>query len=210
MTMLDTPVHATVDTGLGCVTGSRAHDVIAKTAKKGEPAASRKNYMADLVIERLTGMPINGYISAAMQWGLDNEQQARNTYALTCGDDEVEKPGFIKHPTIAMSGCTPDGYVGEKGIVSFKCPLTATHLETLDREIIPSPYVTQCQWEMACAPERPWCDYVSFDPRLPVRMRLHVIRVERDRAFIANLESEVRMFLAELDERVAYYQKRYG
>jgi len=204
------PVHSTIDTGLGCVTGSRSHDVIAKTKVRGEPTSARKNYMADLVIERLTGAPINGYVSAAMQWGIDQEPLARDTYALRCGDDEVIKPGYVKHPTIERMGCTPDGLVGIKGVVSFKCPLTATHLDALDGAPILAAYQTQMQHELACMPEREWVDYVSFDPRLPPRMRLYVVRVRRDQAFITMLENEIRIFLAELDERVASYRKRFG
>jgi hypothetical protein len=114
---------------------------------------------------------------------------------------DVEQVGFIDHPSIAMSGASPDGLVGDAGMLEIKCPNTSTHIETLLGGSIPQKYVYQMQWQMACA-EREWCDFMSFDPRLPGRMQSHITRVHRDDKTIAMLESEVRTFLDELDEKL--------
>lgn len=192
---------------LGRVTASRVADVIAKT--KSGYAASRANYMAELVAERLTGVPAEKYTNAAMQWGTATEAEARAAYAFQTNADVVEV-GFLEHPSIAMSGASPDGLVGDDGLVEFKCPQIATHIETLRGGPVASKYITQVQWQMACAPGRKWCDWVSYDPRLPERMRTFIRRVPRDDAMIAELEAEVRKFLAELDATIADLATRYG
>jgi len=124
-------------------------------------------------------------------------------------DCDIELVGFVVHPEIADSGASPDGFVGAEGMVEFKCPLTATHLDTLLGHGIDPDYITQVQWQMACRPERKWCDWVSFDPRLPATMQLCIHRVPRDAAKIEQLEKEVRDFLAELDAKVAELRARY-
>lgn len=188
---------------LGKVTASRVADVIART--KSGPAASRKNYLAELVAERLTGQPTEGFMNAAMKWGIDTEPQARAAYEFF-SDLTVEEVGFVEHPTIAMTGASPDGLVGGRGMVEIKCPNTATHIDTLLTGTIPGKYMTQMQWQMACA-DRAWCDFVSFDPRMPADLQLYVKRVERDDGEIEGLEAAVIEFLAELDAKVAALQK---
>jgi len=183
---------------LGKVTASRVADVIAKTAKGY--GASRDNYMAQLVCERLTGKPTEGFSNAAMEWGSQTEPQARAAYSAKTGE-LVEEVGFIDHPRIANAGCSPDGLVGDEGLCEFKCPATSTMLETLLADKVPSKYIPQVQFQMAVI-GRKWCDFVSFDPRLPDHLRLFVKRVERDDAYIAMLEAEVKKFLTELDEKV--------
>ena len=184
---------------LGKVTASRVADVIART--KSGPAASRKTYLAELVAERLTGQPADSYRNPAMVWGLDTEPQARAAYEFF-RDEIVEEVGFIAHPTIALAGASPDGLVGHHGMVEIKCPNTATHIDTLLTGAIAGRYVTQMQWQMACA-DRRWCDYVSFDPRMPIDLQLFVKPVQRDEAAIRELETAVTEFLAELDAKVA-------
>ena len=184
---------------LGKVTASRVADVIAKT--KTGPSASRTNYLAELVAERLTGECAERFTNAAMAWGTEKEPEARALYGLL-HDVDVAEVGFVAHPTIEMTGASPDGLVGDLGMVEIKAPQTATHIETLLGQSVPGKYVTQMQWQMACA-GRAWCDFASFDPRLPPEMRLFVKRVHRDDALIADLEAEVRAFLAELDAKVA-------
>lgn len=191
---------------LGRVTASRVADVVAKT--KSGYSASRSNYMAELVAERLTGERAEGYTNAAMQWGTDQEPEARIAYEFRT-DVSVETVGFIPHPTIDMSGASPDGLVGSDGLVEFKCPNTATHIETLLTGVIPGKYETQMLWQMACT-DRAWCDFASFDPRMPEEMRLFVKRIERDDSRIAELEEEVRTFLFELDTTVRRLVKAYG
>lgn len=191
----------------GKVTASRISDVIAKIAS-GKPSALRATYAGELLCERLTGICEPGYVSPAMQWGKDCEPQAREAYEAKMGV-EVYEVGFVDHPEIAMSGASPDGYVGEDGLVEIKCPNTATHLETLLGGNGPGKYAAQIQWQLACT-GRQWCDYVSYDPRLPEGMRIHVQRVPRDVSMILELEHEVTAFIRELDAKVAQLSARYG
>lgn len=189
----------------GKVTASRVADVIAKT--KTGWGASRANYAAQLVAERLTGNVEPTFTNAAMQWGTDKEPEAREAYEFHAGVF-VDQVGMIDHPKIAMTGASPDGLVGDAGLVEIKCPNTATHIETLLSGKVPAKYVTQMAWQMACT-GRAWCDFVSFDPRMPEHMRLFVQRVDRDDTLIATLEAEVSAFLTEVSETVAALTRAY-
>lgn len=189
----------------GRVTASRVADVVART--KTGVSAMRANYAAELISERLTGCPAPCFVSPAMAWGTEMEPQARAMYAHRQGVEIVEV-GFIPHPEIDMAGCSPDCLVDADGLAEFKCPNTATHLDTLLGGSIPGGYVTQMQWQMACT-GRQWCDFVSFDPRLPEAMQLHVQRVPRDVGMILDLEQAVSDFLAEIAAKVEALQARY-
>jgi putative phage-type endonuclease len=191
---------------LGKVTASRVADVVAKT--KSGWGASRANYMAQLIAERLTGTPAESFTNAAMAWGNEKEPDARRAYEWQT-DCSVVEIGFVPHPSIAMSGASPDGLIGDDGLVEIKCPNTATHIDTLLGQKVPEKYVTQMQWQMACTGRR-WCDFVSFDPRLPEEMSLFVRRVERDETRIAELEAMVAEFLAELDAKVGELRSLYA
>ena len=190
----------------GRVTASRVADVVAKT--KSGPGASRATYMGELIAERLTGVPAEKYTNATMAWGTEKEPEARAAYEMAT-ETWVSEVGFVLHPTIEQSGASPDGLAGEIGLVEIKCPNTSTHIETLLGQNVPGRYVTQIQWQLACT-GRAWCDFISFDPRLPETMRLFTRRVDRDGALIASLEAEVRAFLDELDEKVAALTRIYG
>jgi putative phage-type endonuclease len=183
---------------LGKVTASRVADVIART--KSGYGASRANYMAELIAERLTNTQAERFSNAAMAWGTEQEDNARQLYAYKF-DLEVETVGFVPHPRISMSGASPDGHIANDGSVEIKAPNTATHIDTLISGEIPGKYQTQMLWQMACS-GRAWCDFVSFDPRLPAPMRLFVKRLHRDDIRIAELEKEVSTFLAELDAKI--------
>lgn len=189
----------------GNVGASRIADIVAKT--KNGPAASRANYMAQLVAERLTGRPLESFTSAAMQHGTATEPEARDAYSLRC-DVEVVQVGFIPHPSIGKSGASPDGLVGDDGLCEIKCPNTATHIETLLGGSIERRHLLQMQWQMACT-GRDWCDYASYDNRMPGSMALHVRRVLRDPVLIAELENEVIGFLAEVAEKVEELRDKY-
>lgn len=190
---------------LGKVTASRVADVIAKT--KTGWGASRANYLAELLAERLTGMVAPSYSNASMEWGTLTEAEAITAYQFY-RDKDVVAVGFIEHPTIAMSGASPDGLVDD-GLVEIKSPNTSTHIDTLLTGKVPEKYVTQMQWQMACT-RQAWCDFASFDPRMPEHLRLYVKRVNRDDALIASLELDVRNFLAELDSKIGDLRLRYG
>lgn len=191
---------------LGKVTASRVADVIAQT--KSGYSTSRANYAAQIIAERLTGNVEESFTNAAMQWGKDKEPEARNAYSFRM-DCDVTEIAMVDHPRIPNSAASPDGLVGLGGLVEFKCPNTATHLDVLTTEKVPGKYITQMQWQMACC-EREWCDFASYDPRLPESMRLFVKRVPRDDEMIAMLEREVSAFLTEIDERVAALTAKYG
>lgn len=189
----------------GKVTASRVADLVAKT--KTGWGASRANYAAELIAERLTGVVAESYTNAAMQRGQETEPDARATYEFM-NDIEVIEIGFAPHPTIQMAGASPDGLVGADGLVEIKCPNTATHIDTLLGQSVPGKYITQMQFQLACT-GRAWCDFVSFDPRLPEEMRLFVQRVQRDDKAIAEMEGHVREFLAEIDAKVSALTERY-
>ena len=183
---------------LGKVTASRVSDIIAKT--KTGVSASRANYLAQLVAERLTGQASDTFKSGAMQHGTETEPQARMAYEAETGL-MVTEVAMIQHGTIEMAGASPDGLVGDDGLVEIKCPNTSTHIATLMADKAPSQYIPQMQWQMACT-GRAWCDFVSFDPRMPEDMQLFIKRVPRDNALIAEYEAEVVKFLAEVQETV--------
>jgi putative phage-type endonuclease len=184
---------------IGCVTGSRMADVMAKLKRKEGEAQCRADYKAEIVCEQLTGRAAEHYVSPAMEWGTDNEIFARNAYELEVGS--VEQIGFALHSTIKRFGASPDGLVGENGLVEFKCPTTATHIDYIIKGVVPPEYHWQMLAEMACA-ERQWCDFVSYDPRLPKKLQLFVRRFERNDAAVEFMEAEVVKFLAEVDEQI--------
>ena len=183
---------------LGKATGSRIAEIVAKT-KSGD-SASRGNYMAQLVIERLTNKQEESYSNDFMDWGNLQEPFARAAYEAAT-NVLVDEVGMITHPRIEMSGASPDGLVGDDGLVEIKCPKTATHIETLLSKTVPGKYNIQMQWQMACT-DRSWCDFVSFDPRMPEGLQMFLKRVHRDDALIKTLEDEVIKFLKEVDAKL--------
>lgn len=180
----------------GKVTASRLSDVMAKN-KTGE-AATRRDYKAQIVAEILTGTPQGDtFQNDAMRWGTENEPLARSVYEMKAGV-LVHEVGFVIHPTIERAGASPDGLVEDDGLIEIKCPKTATHLATLLDKKVPSQYQDQIQWQLACT-GRKWCDFVSFDPRLPAELQALCLTVDRDEARINELETEVIVFLKEVD-----------
>ena len=188
---------------IGKVTASRVADVLAKT--KTGYSTTRDNYMAQLVCERLTGQKGESFTNAAMQHGTETEPLARAAYEARY-DVLVDEVGFVSHPTIEMSGASPDGLVGEDGLIEIKCPNTATHIETLLSESVPNKYYTQMQFQLSCT-GRKWCDFVSFDNRLPTELQMFVKRVPRDEMYIRLIEDEIVKFLAELDTKINQLMK---
>jgi putative phage-type endonuclease len=189
---------------LGKVTASRVADVIAKT--KTGYSTSRDNYMAQLVCERMTGTQAESYNNAAMQWGTDQEPLARAAYEAAA-DVLVDEIGFVVHPTIVNAGASPDGLVGDVGLIEIKCPNTATHIDTMLTDKVPAKYITQMQWQMATT-GRKWCDFVSFDPRMPEGLQLFIQRVDFDAEYVKMLEAEITGFLAELETKIEKLNER--
>lgn len=187
----------------GKVTASRVADVIATT--KSGYSASRANYEAQLICEILTGKPAESYSNAAMAWGTETEPLARAQYELKTGE-MVNQIGFVVHPMIEQAGASPDGLVGSEGLIEIKCPNTSTHLDTLLSQKVPSKYIVQMTWQMVCT-GRKWCDFVSYDPRLPENLQLFVQRIELDEDYAKKLQNEVVMFLVEVNEKVEKLRK---
>lgn len=187
---------------VGRVTASRIADVLAK-GKGNAPSKTRQSYRDQLVAERLTGAYLPSYQSEAMTRGIEQEPFARAAYEAARGV-MVDRTGGRSHARL-MAGASPDGEVETKGLLEIKCPNTATHIGWLVDGVVPAEHRPQMQWQMACYPEREWCDFVSFDIRLPASSRLFIARLERDNEWIANAEAEVEKFLAEVDEIVARY-----
>ncbi len=191
----------------GKVTASKIDAVMAK-GRGGAPSSTRANYLAQIVAERLSGVPFEGFTSAAMQHGTETEPQARANYILATAST-VEEVGFVPHPSIDGAGASPDGLIGTDGLVEIKCPNPATHIATLRGAPIDGGYLKQMMFQMACT-GRLWCDFVSFDPRLPDEMQLHIRRVHRDPQMIVEIETAVREFLAEVDATVSDLRARYS
>lgn len=190
------------DARLGRATASRFNDVIA-TIRTGE-AATRKNYRAELVAERLTGISTPLFVTQAMQWGIDTEPLARYRYLIASGN-KVEECGFYAHKTL-MAGASPDGLVGKDGSLEIKCPNTATHIETLVIQEVPKQYYWQIMGQLWMT-GRKWCDFVSFDPRLPDNASLFIKRIPRDAEAIKKLEISVREFLQEVALECKFIKK---
>jgi hypothetical protein len=193
----------------GHATASRFKDVLArlkpkKEGQRGEPAKVRQDYLLQLVTERLTGEPTSSFVNQAMQWGIDNEAFARERYIAETGH-AVTLVGFVRHPEL-MAGASPDGVIGMEGLVEIKCPTSTTHVETL-RSGMDEFHLPQIQGQLWIT-GADWCDFVSYDPRLPKGLDLHIERVARDDAFIKQLEGEVREFLAEVDVEIQSLRSR--
>lgn len=182
---------------VGKATGSEFSEIMA-TRKDKKESARRYNYRMELVIERLTGLPSDRYVSKYMEWGTEHEAAARMAYEARSGGI-VMQPGFTNHPTVAMCGGSVDGLVDDDGIIEIKCPTTFTHIETF-LSGMDDDHKAQTQGYLWIT-GRQYCDFISFDPRLPHGLQLYVQRIQRDDDYIAELAAHVMRFLAELQEQ---------
>lgn len=180
---------------LGKLTASRMSDVLA-----AKTTAARRNYMAQLVAERLTSTSCDAFTNAAMAWGTEHEPLARAEYEILT-DSTVDQVSFVDHPAIEWCGASPDGIVSSVGLVEIKCPNTATHIDYLLGKKPPTKYVPQMALQLACT-RMEWCDFVSYDPRMPEKHRLFVVRYTPDRAYLEKIEEEARLFLCEVEEMI--------
>lgn len=189
---------------VGCLTASAIADMIART--KTGWGASRDNLRARLVAERMTGIPQETFTNAAMQWGTDHEPLARAAYEVRYGV-MVDQTGLVMHPSIPFSGASPDGLIGKDGLIEIKCPNTATHIEYMLGGEPPKKYQPQMLWQMECT-GREWCDFASFDPRMPEDLQLFVVRFQRDESRIAEMREEAVRFLNEVEEVINQLNKK--
>jgi putative phage-type endonuclease len=190
----------------GSLGASQINEALATT--KGGWGASRESLKNRIIAERLTGVPVETFTNAAMQWGKDNEDAARKAYEAHTGSF-VDEMGIAYHPVLKYTHASPDGLVGDDGLIEIKCPNTTTHIETLRSQKAPSKYMKQMLWQMRCI-DRQWCDFVSFDPRLPEHLRLFVVRVERDDEAIAEIEKQVAEFLGEVERDIEELNRRFS
>jgi len=190
----------------GSLGASQLNEALATT--KNGWGASRENLKSRIVAEKHTGKPTETFQNAAMVWGVETEDQARKAYEAATGTF-VDEMGIAFHPVLQHTHASPDGLVGEDGLIEIKCPNTTTHIDTLTDEKVPSKYINQMQWQMRCT-DRQWCDYVSFDPRLPKHLQLFIKRVDRDDAAIAELETKVAEFLTEVQSKIDHLNERYS
>jgi putative phage-type endonuclease len=200
----------------GRVTSTGVADVL-RVRKDGKPSDLRQTYLGRIVAERMTGQPIeNGFQSAAMMWGVEQEPAAKGAYSALTGA-HIDEEGLVEHPVLNYASCSPDGLVSqidtfdadftkitttENGCIEVKCPNTATHIQTLLTEKVKPDYIHQMNWIMACTGSD-WCDFISFDPRMPIEDQLFVKRFERDQEAIRDMETKVSMFLEEVDQTIA-------
>lgn len=203
MELIEQRTHAWLMARVGMVTASRFKDVLARL-KSGAPAQARKDYLVEVVCERLTGEPAQRFVNSAMQWGTEMEPHAREAYVKRTGR-AVDEVGFVKHPELA-AGVSPDGIVELEGLIEIKCPSTANHLDTLLNGM-PEQHLAQIQGQLWIT-GYDWADFVSYDPRLPRGLDLHIQRIERDQGFIDHLDNEVRRFIDEVDAMVTSLQGR--
>lgn len=185
---------------IGLVTSSKVHDAITPRQKGGtHELAARRSLKMQMISEMLTGNTTEHYVSAAMDWGVENEPRARAEYEYRTGSN-VEQIGLVMHPANPRAAATTDGWVAPNGILEIKCPETYTHLEYMASGAIPKEYRDQINWQMACCgPEIEWCDFVSYDPRIDAEeLQLLVVRQDRDEKRIAEMESAVDDFLSEM------------
>jgi putative phage-type endonuclease len=185
-----------LDARRGKITASRIADVLDRLKKGGE-GAGRRNYRIDLIAERLSGRSEDHYVSPEMVWGTDCEPMARTAYEME-RNVMAETIGFVLHPTMDFSGASPDSLIESDGVLEIKCPKTTTHIKWMLAGVVPEEHQAQCLWVMACT-ERKWCDFISYDPRLPDGLKTFIVRMQRDDAQIAAIENEVVVFDSEVD-----------
>ena len=190
----------------GSLGASQLNEALATT--KNGWGASRENIKNRIIAERLTGSPTETFQNAAMAWGMATEEDARKAYEEATGTF-VDEMGIAYHPALVYTHASPDGLVGNDGLIEIKCPNTTTHIETLKAQKVPSKYMNQMLWQMRCV-DRKWCDYVSFDPRLPKHLQLFIKRVDRDDAAIAELEKKVAEFLTEVQNEIDNLNRRFS
>lgn len=190
----------------GSLGASQLNEALA-TTKTGW-GASRENLKNRIIAERLTGIPAETFKNAAMEWGSAQEDNARKAYEAHTGVF-VDEMGISYHPVLQFTHASPDGLVGDDGLIEIKCPNTTTHIETLKAKKAPSKYINQMMWQMRCT-DRQWCDFVSFDPRLPSHLQLFIVRVERDEAIIADLEAKVAEFLTEVEKEIERLNEEFA
>lgn len=195
---------------LGKCTGSKFGSVMTKGRRKGEFSNQAMTYMLAVISERVGNCPTEEVKSKYVEWGKTHEPTARQLYQFEHGGD-LSPVGFVNHPTIPNVGASPDGLVGNDGVLEIKCPYTISkHIATIEANAITDKnYQWQVQGQMWVT-ERQWCDFVSFHPYVPEKLQLHVVRVERDEDMIEDLEAAVTRFMEQVEVRVSNIRAAKG
>ncbi|WP_063657925.1 lambda exonuclease family protein [Candidatus Arsenophonus triatominarum] len=181
---------------LGKVTASNLHKVLSKGR-----GTTQRNYLMQLVCETLTGRREEIKTNQAIERGIALEPQARARYYLNEFDVTVTEVGFIPHPSIALFGASPDGLVNDDGLIEIKCPNTTTHIETIVTGKPKYEYLLQMHGQMMCT-GRNWCDFVSYDDRLPPNLAYYKIRIIKDDNLVNEIEQAVQAFIEKLKSEI--------
>lgn len=182
----------------GVVTASRFADILTNPRTKaaqyaGELSETAKSYLLEKLAELLTGQPADRFQSAPTKWGTDWESEAfekampvvAERFGCAIGRPEGQF-AFIEHATEQHIGCSPDGVIGDEGLLELKCPWNpVNHLRTVLSGEMPDKHAAQVQGSLWCT-GRTWYAFCSYDPRLERSGvgALFVVRVARDDAYI--------------------------
>lgn len=179
-----------LDLRLGKITASRMKDLLTNGIR-GNPSKTAESYMIELIAEKLSGQPKQFFENDAMRWGTETEPQARAMYELETGHDVAEVAFIVKNEFVGVS---PDGLIGENGMLEIKCPTTATQIKRALSDNYHADYKAQIQCQLWVA-QREWCDFLSFDPRLDGPASFLIERVERDEKFITEMSEKTDVFI---------------
>ena len=174
----------------GVITASCFSDILTK-GRGGEPSKTRQTYMFKLAGERIRGVATDSFSNSYIERGHEYEDEARQLYELQTGY-EVAACGFIKSE---YGGYSPDGIVGDDGIIEIKTKSAHLQIEILLAGKVPAIHTAQIQGGLLVS-GRNWCDFISYCPGLPI----FIERVLPDAEYIKNLKLELAIFENELQE----------
>jgi putative phage-type endonuclease len=184
---------------IGKIGGSRVADLLTE-GRGGAESLTRKKYKNELIRERLTGKKLDTYKTPAMQRGIDLEPMARAWYEVKY-NTFVDQVAIVLHPSIDGAQCSPDGLVeATNSLIEIKIPNPENHLDNIltgGKQL--EQYYDQVQWQLACMPEKEFCDLVSYDPEMPDHLQGFVKRIYRDDEYINNMQNAVIAFLSEIE-----------
>lgn len=193
----------------GHLTASRFADLLTQPKSKadreaGEMSQTAGRYFREVLSELLTDAPLPEIHAAPLDWGTEQEPQARIEYSRVTGNVvTMPHPAFVQHTELSYVGCSPDGLIGDDGLLELKCPWTTqTHIDNLMAHAVPSDYVPQVQGQLWVT-GRKWCDFVSYDPRIVYEgLDIMIVRVERDEEMIKRIEDACRSAWAWISKAV--------
>lgn len=186
------------DIRLGRITASRMSDVMTN-GRSGGISKTSESYMVELISEKLTGKQKDFFENDAMKWGTATEPEAREVYSVRNGFVDVEEVAFIVHDEFI--GVSPDGLVGDCGLLEIKAPTTQTQIKRALSKDYSSDYKAQIQAQLWVS-GREWCDFVSYDPRINVSASFLQQRVFRDEEYIQEMKSKCDEFVTEMNNRM--------